>query len=100
MNAQPIATKFARILRGWMTPEEWAQMVANDRASDSSSANDYCDANQALIDAFSAIVGREPWFASDVEGGFATESQVDADFDTLEQVWRLARLEWTKGGAA
>lgn len=100
MNAQPIATEFARILRGWMTPEEWAQMVAHDRASDSSSANDYCDANQALIDAFSAVVGREPWFASDVDGGFATEAQVDADFELLEEVWRLARLEWTKGGAA
>ena len=29
MNAQPIATEFSRILRGWMTPEEWAQMVAH-----------------------------------------------------------------------
>lgn len=99
MNAQRIATEFACILRGWMTPEEWAQMVAHDRASDTSAANDYCDANQALINAFSAIVGREPWFGSDVDGGFATEAQVDADFDTLEEVWRLARLEWAKGGA-
>ena len=99
MNAQRIATEFARILRGWMTREEWAQMVAHDQAADFSTANDYCDANQALIDAFSAIVGREPWFASDVESGFATDAQVDADFDTLEQVWRLARLQWTKGGS-
>lgn len=100
MNAQPIATEFSRILRGCMTPEEWAQMVAHDKINEASAANDYCDANQALINAFSAVVGREPWFGSDVDGGFATEAQVDADFDTLEQVWRLARLEWAKGGAA
>jgi hypothetical protein len=100
MKTEKIAFEFSRILRGWMTPEKWADMVAKDRKSDFSNANDFCDANQALIDAFILVVGREPRFPSDVDAGFATESDVDADSETLDEAWRLARAEWVKGGIA
>lgn len=49
--------------------------------------NDLCDANHLLIEAFADVYGREPYFPSDVETGFATEDDVDADFETLERIW-------------
>jgi hypothetical protein len=36
-----------------------------------------------MIEAFSDVFGREPYFPSDVEEGYATDAQMDADADTL-----------------
>lgn len=99
MNAENIATTFSRILRASVRADEW-QTIQSEAKRGRMVADDFCDANQALIDAFSCVVGREPWFASDLDEGNATEAQLDADFDTLEEAWRLARIQWAKGGIA
>lgn len=94
-EVQQIAAEFARILKNWLTAEEWARLVAQDKVSEYSNANEYCDANQAMIDAFASIVGREMRFAGDVDDGVATFAEVDADHDLIEAVWAVAKKSWT-----
>ena len=94
-QVQQIANEFTRILKNWLTPQEWAQLVAQDKVSEYSNANEYCDANQAMIDAFALVLGREMRFASDVEDGVATFAEVDADHDLIEAVWVVAKKSWT-----
>lgn len=94
-EVQQIANEFTRILKNWLTPQEWAQLVAQDKVSEYSNANEYCDANQAMIDAFASVLGREMRFASDVEDGVATFAEVDADHDLIEAVWVVAKKSWT-----
>lgn len=94
-QVQQIANEFTRILKNWLTSQEWAQLVAQDKVSEYSNANEYCDANQAMIDAFASVLGREMHFASDVDDGVATLAEVDADHDLIEAVWVVAKKSWT-----
>lgn len=54
-DAQSLANAFSKIIRDWLTPEECDEIdVLNDNEEDASicHSHDYCDPNQAMIDAF------------------------------------------------
>lgn len=83
-----IAERFTFKVRCFLA-EKWLGVVNQE-----SEVEDLCDANHFMIEAFCDIVGREPFFPSDVEAGLATEDDVDADFDTLERIWDRAKKQW------
>ena len=62
MNATVIAevgAKFADILESWLTPEEWREMLHKNstvnKGTDICASHDYCDANMAMLEAFTAL---------------------------------------------
>jgi hypothetical protein len=95
-----VAARFVERLQAALTP------AAFESVRDGTHPNDVCDANQVLIDAFADVFGREPYFPSDVEQGFAMEEQMDADADFLDAVWdasvflRVSPDGWTQYGSA
>lgn len=61
--APHIAERFVAILREWITDEDWNEMLARNYAETDPRichSHDYCDANMAMVDAFQAVLGREP----------------------------------------
>ena len=85
MNA--LATQFDAIIRLWLSPSEYAALCADtDTESDVCLSHDYCDANQAMIDAFEIIHGRDP-FA--MEGG-----PTDAEMNAVVDAWEMAKRHW------
>lgn len=90
-----LALVFTRRLREELGASHFAAVCLNEyNIIRHMSIDDLCDPNQTMIDAHKEILGREPWFASDIDEGFATIEQVDADFDVLELAWDKARLLW------
>jgi hypothetical protein len=58
--ADRIAQRFVGILRDWLTADEWAAMVAANRAETDPRvchSHDYCDANEAMFEACGADLG-------------------------------------------
>lgn len=59
--AEAVAEEFCRILRKWLTPEEMAEINRRNSTPEYSvccASHDFCDPNQAMIDALS-IFGLE-----------------------------------------
>ncbi len=60
-----IACEFAITLKSWATPDEWQTMRetnarnARDGITGICASHDFCDANEAMAQAFATIVGRE-----------------------------------------
>lgn len=56
-----IAEKFAAILREWLTPDEWAEMLERNKgySPEICASHDFCDANMAMLEAMQAN-GLEP----------------------------------------
>ncbi len=84
-----LACEFAITLRGWMTADQWESMRAENarRGEDGTCAShDHVDANQAMIDAFGTIMGREYDFAS------------EADHVMTEEAWTKARVSFMTAG--
>lgn len=78
-NAQAVkdAAAFVRILRKWLTPEEFAEMQARNSAEKLAGvchSHDFCDANMAMH----AAIG-EP-------------EDIDAALDRMNAAWNAARL--------
>jgi hypothetical protein len=95
-----VAARFVERLQAALIP------AAFESVRNGTHPNDVCDANHILIEAFADVFGREPYFPSDVEQGFATEEQMDADGDFLDAVWdasvflRVRPDGWTQYGSA
>jgi hypothetical protein len=68
IQAHLIAKAFAAVLRDWLTADQWAEMQARnvDYSDGVCASHDFCDANEAMAEAFKTITGREP------SGGFDT----------------------------
>lgn len=81
-----VSARFVERLEAFLPPEAF-ESLRND-----THPNDVCDANHHLIEAFADVFGREPYFPSDVEEGFATEAQMDADADFLDAIWDASAL--------
>lgn len=54
-------------------------------------SHDYCDANEAMCQAFKATMERECWWPSDVDEGNCTEQDVNEDFALLDAAWATAK---------
>jgi hypothetical protein len=60
--ASDIAKKFSEVLRDWLTKEEMQNVVDRNRSQTDESichSHDFCDANMAMDEAFTAVVGRQ-----------------------------------------
>jgi hypothetical protein len=88
-DVEKVAQIFTDKVRAWNEGDDWERIKRGEIGAD-----DVCDANQFMIDAFHRVFGREPRFASDVDEGFATTAQVDADFDLMENAWEEAKRIW------
>ena len=56
-SAEKISQRFEGILRGWLTADEWGEMVEANRREDNPiicHSHDFCDANMAMHEAFAA----------------------------------------------
>ena len=90
-----VAVRFVERLQAFLPPEKWEAVQSGEHP------NDVCDANHFMIEAYSDIFGREPFFPSDAEEAFCTEAEVDQECDFLDAVWdasaflRIRRAEWT-----
>jgi hypothetical protein len=61
-NAIKIAIGLGRVLREWLTPDEMDTVRARNKAQDHPSvchSHDFCDANEAMAEAFQSVVGAE-----------------------------------------
>lgn len=62
MNTQTIqlANRFAALIREWLTEDELAEVVeANAADPHYCATHDYCDPNEAMIQAFVEVMGRD-----------------------------------------
>ena len=61
-SVEMIGERFANVLAGWLKHSQWEEMrrvnVANVGDSDCAS-HDFCDANEAMSEAFMSVTGRE-----------------------------------------
>lgn len=84
-----LAKKFSTILREWLTEEEMSAVIERNRAdgypTNICHSHDFCDANMAMDEAFTKVMGREYDFGN--ENG--TE---DADLDLINAMWMQAKL--------
>jgi len=56
-SAQLIASRFDSILREWLLPDEYSDMVQENKEDPDTNvchSHDYCDANVAMMEAFGA----------------------------------------------
>ncbi len=77
-----LAKEFSAILRSWLTPEQLTEInQKNETAAytNADATHDYCDPNQAMIDAFEKVFGKEIDFQS------------DEDSEIINAAWALAR---------
>ncbi len=88
---EQVAREFATILRGWATDEQWQTMrIANSRyaaAGDHGicASHDFCDANEAMAQAFITVIGRDADIMS------------DADNDIWDAAWDSAKVQFLGG---
>lgn len=51
---------FAKVLEGWLTADQWAEMRRRNVDNDPECASqDFCDANMAMVEAYEKLTGRE-----------------------------------------
>lgn len=83
-DVERLAKEFSSILRSWLSKEELSKVVKdNEEEKDSSicHSHDHCDPNQAMIDAFTKIKGKDIDF------------QDDKNMDLMNKAWDLAKKE-------
>jgi hypothetical protein len=92
VKAQAMADKFSEVLRGWLTPEEMAAVIERNRTEEHPSvchSHDFCDANEAMAEAFQALMGRDVLLIGDIDT--AGLEAVNADSDLWGAAWDLAK---------
>lgn len=58
-----LALEFTRILNDWLTPEEIAEINRRDATpeyKDCCATHDFCDPNEAILQAYKTVYGVEP----------------------------------------
>ena len=95
-----IANEFSRILQSWLTEDEMSLLRSDtarllvghpDHARSICHSHDYCDANEAMCQAFKNVVERECWWPSDVDEGNCDEADVEKDFALWDTAWGFAK---------
>lgn len=74
-----LARKFSVVLRDWLSPSNMAIVIERNldsRWAGFCASHDFCDANEAMLLAFSSLTGR------DMEGD---------DTDDINKAWGIAR---------
>lgn len=80
---ETLAKSFSNVLNEWLTKEEMATVIERNQTPEyqdgSCATHDFCDANQAIIDAFEKEAGRE------------LDTQDEDDMKLIQKAWDLAR---------
>ncbi len=90
---QKLATEFCRTLRHWLTPEELAEAVRLNAAETDPGichTHDFCDANQAMLDAFASVVGRS-WRDAEPIGDNTEPAEWGLDDALIDAAWDIAK---------
>lgn len=82
-NPEQLARKFAEILKGWLTAEQQTAVIETNKGPDYVSGklcatHDYCDPNQAMIDALEAF-------------GIELDVQSDEQNALISDAWTIAK---------
>lgn len=99
-----LADAFADVLRRWLSPAEFAEMQRRNATPEYGgpvcASHDFCDANEAMAEAFKALTGREPvgsWethpdpvTGEQVADDPAEEAQATADSALWNAAWEIA----------
>ena len=88
-DAPTVAREFCRILSEWLTPEQMREVITKNATPEYAgccATHDYCDPNQAMLDAFTAC-------------GHDCTDEGDADLqdDEFLSAWEIA---WTLAKSA
>jgi hypothetical protein len=96
MNKQQIKTKiairFSAVLKEWLTADEMKELIILNKSElDPSicSSHEFCDANEAMNEAFTAVMKRDLIFFDELIP--ATEKQNSADMELLNGAWAIAK---------
>jgi len=82
-TAEQLADKFSAILNGWLNPETLAEVRRRNRNEHNLSichSHDFCDPNQAMIDALEAF-------------GIEFDVQSDEQTDLIDSAWNIAKAK-------
>lgn len=79
-TTEAVAARFCAILQSWLSPQQLEEINTENRLNPGFCAtHDYCDPNQAMIDAWEIESGRE-WSSEDAEC-----------YEITEAAWPMAR---------
>lgn len=88
-----IANEFINVIHQWLMPEQIDEIVLRNRHEPSGKichTHDFCDANVAMLEAFTWVTGRDADFEDDDE----------KDIKLINRAWDIAKAkEFKKGGA-
>lgn len=76
------ANTFSLVLRQWLTKEQMIEVVKRNRETDNEAlcaSHDFCDANMAMLEAFTAANGHEP------------SAESDEDTRLWNEAWEMAK---------
>lgn len=82
-----LSKEFAGVLREWLTPEQFTEMVALNDAETNKlvcHSHDHCDANQAALDAYKRLTGEDPETKVDTP-------QWEPMTEIIAQAWNIAK---------
>ena len=82
VHAEALADEFSHVLRNWLTADEMAKVIERNRAQTNPiicHSHDFCDANMAMDEAFTLLMGR----SSDAADGH--------DARLWNEAWEIAK---------
>jgi|SRR5215467_2903131 len=89
-----ISNRFVTVLRHWLTADEWNEMASRNAAEPDGASvchsHDFCDANMAMHEAFTEVMGREPFLLDDGDDPVRV-AQHDADIEMFNAAWEQAK---------
>jgi hypothetical protein len=100
IDRDALAQKFSKVLREWLTPEQMLDVVRlNKDEADKGicHSHDYCDANEAMNEAFKYFMGRDCYLPGDAEE--VGEKAVDEDMAAWNAAWEIAKRSGFSTGA-
>lgn len=93
-QVENLSREFSRVLNEWLTPVQMAEVIATNEENEGDgtcATHDYCDANEAMAEAFEKVVGRPSTMVEDVENNPELEARQDADTKLWNEAWDLAK---------
>ena len=91
-----IAFRFSDIICTWHTAEEMRDIISRNEAEEDDNvchSHDFCDANEAMLQAFEQALGREMHLPSEVESGDCSEADEFYDMCLWNDAWGMAKQE-------
>lgn len=86
-----VAKKFSKVLKKWLGKVKMQEVVRLNKENNDSccASHDFCDANMAMDEAFTKVMGRS--FEFNFEELTEKEAQNSADTDLMNEAWDIAK---------